>query len=104
MNAEDRDARWMKLAIELAGKGLGLTSPNPCVGAVIVHKDQIIGSGFHEKPASPMQKEMPLPTVLPKAMPGCFRIPPFTLHWNRAARREKLPLVRKPLWNTVSRE
>ena len=49
MNAEDRDARWMKLAIELAGKGLGLTSPNPCVGAVIVHKDQIIGSGFHEK-------------------------------------------------------
>ena len=93
MNAEDRDARWMKLAIELAGKGLGLTSPNPCVGAVIVHKDP----DFTKKLASPMQKEMPLPTVLPKAMSGCFRIPPFTLHWNRAARREKLPLVRKPL-------
>ena len=53
MNAEDQDARWMKLAIELAGKGLGLASPNPCVGAVIVHKDQIIGSGFHEKAGLP---------------------------------------------------
>ena len=97
MNAEDRDARWMKLAIELAGKGLGLTSPNPCVGAVIVHKDQIIGSGFHEKAGLPHAERNAIADGIAKAMSGCFRIPPFTLHWNRAARREKLPLVRKPL-------
>ena len=53
MSTEDRDARWMKMALELAGNGIGLTSPNPCVGAVIVHEDQVIGAGFHEKAGLP---------------------------------------------------
>lgn len=53
MNTEDQDARWMKLAMELAVKGTGLTSPNPCVGAVIIHDGRIIGTGFHEKAGLP---------------------------------------------------
>lgn len=53
MNTEDRDARWMKQALELAAEGTGLTSPNPCVGAVIVHEEQMIGAGFHEKAGLP---------------------------------------------------
>ncbi len=53
MSTEDRDARWMKMALELAGNGIGLTSPNPCVGAVIVHEDKVIGAGFHEKAGLP---------------------------------------------------
>ena len=40
---------YLKRAIELALLGLGYVSPNPMVGAVIVHKDQIIGEGYHEK-------------------------------------------------------
>ena len=43
----------MNMAIKLASNGIGLTSPNPCVGAVIVHENQVIGSGFHKKAGLP---------------------------------------------------
>ena len=38
----------MKRALELAQKGIGYTSPNPLVGAVIVKDGKIIGEGYHE--------------------------------------------------------
>lgn len=41
---------YMELAIELALKGKGKTSPNPMVGAVVVKNGRIIGRGFHEGP------------------------------------------------------
>ncbi|MBV8817458.1 MAG: bifunctional diaminohydroxyphosphoribosylaminopyrimidine deaminase/5-amino-6-(5-phosphoribosylamino)uracil reductase RibD, partial [Acidobacteriaceae bacterium] len=34
-------------ALDLARQGLGLTSPNPAVGAVIVRNRQVVGRGFH---------------------------------------------------------
>lgn len=40
---------YMKLAIQLALRGTGHTSPNPLVGAVIVKDDQIIGQGYHAR-------------------------------------------------------
>ncbi len=43
------DSKYMQMAIELAAKGAGCTSPNPMVGAVIVKDGRIIGTGFHEK-------------------------------------------------------
>ena len=39
----------MHEALRLARKGTGFTSPNPLVGAVIVKKGEIIGSGYHKK-------------------------------------------------------
>lgn len=57
MNTEDQDTRWMNMAVKLAEKGVGLTSPNPCVGAVIVHEDQVIGSGFMKSRPAPCGKE-----------------------------------------------
>lgn len=42
------DEKYMKLALDLAGKGEGYTSPNPMVGAVIVKDRVIVGQGFHE--------------------------------------------------------
>ena len=39
----------MQRCLDLAQKGLGETYPNPMVGAVIVHKDTIIGEGWHQK-------------------------------------------------------
>lgn len=36
----------MLRCIQLGKKGLGITAPNPMVGCVIVHKNQIIGEGF----------------------------------------------------------
>ena len=37
---------FMHEAVLLARKGMGFTSPNPLVGAVIVRKGEIIGSGY----------------------------------------------------------
>jgi len=43
----DADAAFMDRALELAARGVALTSPNPMVGAVLVRKDEIVGEGFH---------------------------------------------------------
>lgn len=40
---------YMGLAMKLALKGKGLTSPNPLVGSVVVKKGIIIGKGFHAR-------------------------------------------------------
>ena len=37
----------MLRALQLARRGMGRTSPNPCVGAVLVRGNQIIGEGWH---------------------------------------------------------
>ncbi len=37
---------YMNRCLQLAAKGSGWTSPNPIVGAVLVHKGRIIGEGF----------------------------------------------------------
>ncbi len=42
------DERFLRRALDLAREGIALTSPNPCVGAVIVnHSGQVVGTGFH---------------------------------------------------------
>ena len=38
----------MEHALELARKGIGLASPNPTVGCVIVRDGEIVGEGFHQ--------------------------------------------------------
>ena len=38
---------YMKRCLELAQKGKGNTTPNPMVGAVLVHNGRIIGEGWH---------------------------------------------------------
>ena len=43
------DAFYMKRALALARRGEGWVSPNPMVGAVIVKKDRIIGTGYHRR-------------------------------------------------------
>jgi diaminohydroxyphosphoribosylaminopyrimidine deaminase/5-amino-6-(5-phosphoribosylamino)uracil reductase len=43
------DLRWMGRALELAGRGAGLTSPNPVVGAVLVGAGRAVGEGFHAR-------------------------------------------------------
>lgn len=46
---EQIDIQYMQRALELASRGLGYTSPNPMVGAVIVHNGRIIGEGYHRQ-------------------------------------------------------
>jgi len=38
---------YIQRCIDLARNGLGLVAPNPMVGAVVVHNEQVIGEGFH---------------------------------------------------------
>lgn len=40
---------YMRRALELAQRGMGFTSPNPMVGAVIVRDGRMIGEGWHKK-------------------------------------------------------
>lgn len=40
---------YMQRCFELAKLGVGNVSPNPMVGSVIVHDNQIIGEGWHQK-------------------------------------------------------
>lgn len=49
----DRDKFFMERALRLAEKGVGSTSPNPMVGAVLVKDGEIIGEGFHKKAGEP---------------------------------------------------
>lgn len=39
--------KYMKRCLALAGLGAGYVAPNPMVGAVLVHEEQIIGEGYH---------------------------------------------------------
>ena len=45
----EMDEQFMRRALQLARQGAGHTSPNPMVGAVIVHGGRIIGEGFHRR-------------------------------------------------------
>jgi diaminohydroxyphosphoribosylaminopyrimidine deaminase/5-amino-6-(5-phosphoribosylamino)uracil reductase len=49
----ERDAFYMRRALELAERGRGLTSPNPMVGAVVVRDGEIVGEGHHERAGGP---------------------------------------------------
>jgi len=45
----DWDRYWMRRALELAHNGIGVTSPNPAVGCVILDETgQVAGQGWHE--------------------------------------------------------
>lgn len=43
----------MKMAIGLARRGVGKTSPNPAVGAVIVKQGAVVGRGYHRRAGLP---------------------------------------------------
>lgn len=47
------DEKYMRRCIQLAQNGISGASPNPMVGAVIVHNNRIIGEGYHCKCGGP---------------------------------------------------
>jgi diaminohydroxyphosphoribosylaminopyrimidine deaminase/5-amino-6-(5-phosphoribosylamino)uracil reductase len=52
-SSENNDKKYMRIALELAEKAKGRTSPNPMVGAVIVKDGEIVGTGYHHKAGTP---------------------------------------------------
>jgi diaminohydroxyphosphoribosylaminopyrimidine deaminase/5-amino-6-(5-phosphoribosylamino)uracil reductase len=47
------DAQYLRLALRLARRGYGTTSPNPMVGAALVKGGKIIGRGWHRQAGGP---------------------------------------------------
>ncbi len=60
-------ARYMSQALALARKGLGRTSPNPMVGAVIVKDGRMVGRGFHRRAGLPHAEVEALVQAGPRA-------------------------------------
>jgi diaminohydroxyphosphoribosylaminopyrimidine deaminase/5-amino-6-(5-phosphoribosylamino)uracil reductase len=42
------DEQWMERALSQAEQSVGLASPNPAVGCVLVRDDGVVGEGFHQ--------------------------------------------------------
>ena len=55
MSADEQntDQHFMALALAEGAKGIGLTAPNPSVGAVLVREGKVIGKGFHSRAGQP---------------------------------------------------
>jgi len=53
----------MQRALELAVLGAGYVQPNPMVGCVIVHDNQIIGEGWHQRYGGPHAEVMAVESV-----------------------------------------
>jgi diaminohydroxyphosphoribosylaminopyrimidine deaminase/5-amino-6-(5-phosphoribosylamino)uracil reductase len=46
---QKQDSHYMKRALALTRRGLGRSSPNPAVGAVVVAGGRVVGQGWHAK-------------------------------------------------------
>ena len=60
----------MRLSLRQARKGLGRTSPNPAVGAVIVREDKVIASGYHKRAGANHAEVEALNKIGKKGMKG----------------------------------
>ena len=70
---QEPDSRWMHLALDQAKRGVGMTSPNPPVGAVLISQGKIIGQGYHRKAGMPhaeIEAIKEAQTFNPKLLPG----------------------------------
>ncbi len=62
------DEKYMRRCLQLAQNGKGFVSPNPMVGAVIVHGGKIIGEGYHRIYGKPHAEVNAINSVKDKAL------------------------------------
>jgi diaminohydroxyphosphoribosylaminopyrimidine deaminase/5-amino-6-(5-phosphoribosylamino)uracil reductase len=53
MSQQSLDEKYMRVALRLAARAKGGTSPNPMVGAVVVKDGRVISRGYHRKAGGP---------------------------------------------------
>lgn len=63
----------MQVAIAEARQGIGLTSPNPAVGAVIVKDDILLGKGWHRQAGQPHAEREAIADALSRHPAGVLR-------------------------------
>lgn len=72
MNKKNKtDIKYMQLALALAKRVVGTTSPNPAVGCVIVKENQIIATGFTQKNGRPHAEQVALSKLSSDAKGAC---------------------------------
>jgi diaminohydroxyphosphoribosylaminopyrimidine deaminase/5-amino-6-(5-phosphoribosylamino)uracil reductase len=64
----------MARALRLAVRGLGRTSPNPAVGAVVVAGRRIVGEGFHKQAGGPHAEALALQAAGRRARGGTLYV------------------------------
>lgn len=74
MRSSSRDRDYMTLALRLAAKGRGSTSPNPMVGAVVVAGGRIVGQGSHRKAGGPHAEVIALSQAGTRARGGTLYV------------------------------
>lgn len=66
------DALFMQRCLELAANGRGHVSPNPLVGAVVVHQGKVVGEGWHQEYGGPHAEVNAIAAVAdPSILPEC---------------------------------
>jgi len=78
------DEKFMRAALREAARGVGHTSPNPAVGAVIVRGGRIVARGFHRRAGAPHAEiealgELKNP-ALAKGATLCVTLEPCSTH------------------------
>lgn len=67
MTATTTHLHFMTLALRLAAKGRGKTSPNPMVGSLVVKNGRIVGRGYHQGSGQPHAETLALKQAGPRA-------------------------------------
>src|SRR5512137_710370 len=62
-----KDEKYMGQALRLARRGMGKTSPNPMVGAVVVRGNRVVGRGYHHRAGDPHAEVLALQNAGAKA-------------------------------------
>jgi diaminohydroxyphosphoribosylaminopyrimidine deaminase/5-amino-6-(5-phosphoribosylamino)uracil reductase len=70
----DLDEKFMREALRQARKGMGQTSPNPTVGAVIVRNGKVLSTGYHREAGLPHAEVEALNKLGAKATGGTLYV------------------------------
>ncbi|HEV8242908.1 MAG TPA: bifunctional diaminohydroxyphosphoribosylaminopyrimidine deaminase/5-amino-6-(5-phosphoribosylamino)uracil reductase RibD [Nitrospirales bacterium] len=70
----ESDEHFMARALTLAARGVGRTSPNPPVGAVVVNHGRVVGAGYHKRAGGPHAEVLALHQAGPRAHGGTLYV------------------------------
>jgi len=86
------DLRFMQMALDLAARGRGFTSPNPLVAAVVVKDGAVVGQGYHRFAGGPHAEVYAIDAAGGQARrrPRCRKLQHYTPPPRRAPRRGRL--------------